>query len=100
NVRFRGQAEAILNTNLTAAHEIPKQLRLRKISGIIVVDFVDMQSREHQRKVLQVLQEELKKDRVSSDYVDMTKLGLVEITRKRTGESLAGMLNGDEEDDA
>lgn len=92
NVRFRGQAEAILNTNLAAAMEIPKQLRLRKISGIIIVDFVDMANRDHQRKLIQVLQTELKKDRVSSDYVDMTRLGLVEITRKRTSESLADML--------
>lgn len=92
NVRFRGQGEAILNTNLTAAVEIPKQLRLRKISGIIIVDFVDMINRDHQKKLVQVLQTELKKDRVSSDYVDMTRLGLAEITRKRTSESLADML--------
>jgi len=95
NVRFRGQEEAIFNTNMAAALEIPKQLRLRKISGIIIVDFVDMKSRDHQRKVLTALQQELKKDRVSSDFVDMTQLGLVEITRKRKGESLADMLNGD-----
>ena len=96
NVHFRGQEEAIFNTNMAAALEIPKQLRLRKISGIIVVDFVDMQSHEHQRKLLYTLQKELKKDRVSADYVDMTRLGLVEITRKRHGESLADMLHEDE----
>lgn len=95
NVKFRNPEEAILSTNLAAALEIPKQLRIRKISGIIIADFVDMLSREHQRKVLQTLQQELKKDRVPADYVDMTRLGLVEITRKRQGESLADMFNDD-----
>jgi len=96
NVRFSGQEAAILNTNMEAALEIPRQLRLRKISGIIIVDLVDMKSREHQRKVLGKLQQELKKDRVPADLIDMTKLGLVEITRKRKGESLADMLAEDE----
>lgn len=94
DVRHKNQARAILNTNLEAAKEIPRQLRLRKISGIIIVDFVDMDRRSFERKVIEKLKEELKKDRVPADFIDMTELGLVEITRKRKGESLTEMLNG------
>lgn len=97
DVKYQDQQLAILNTNLEAAVEIPRQLRLRKLSGIIIADFVDMKRRDHIEKVIRKLQEELKKDRVPADFVDITKLGLIEMTRKREGESLAGML---EEDDA
>jgi len=96
DVKHRNQHAAILNTNLEAAKEIARQLRLRQISGIIVVDFVDMESREDVEKLVETVKEELKKDRVSADFVDMTALGLVEITRKRQGESLADMLDGAE----
>jgi ribonuclease G len=92
DVRHRNQSSAILNTNLEAATEIARQLRLRQISGIIIVDFVDMEDASHVEQVVQKVQEELKKDRVSADFVDMTALGLVEITRKRRGESLSDML--------
>jgi ribonuclease G len=92
DVRHRNQAAAILNTNLEAAKEIARQLRLRQISGIIIVDFIDMDSPQHVQEVVEKVQEELKKDRVSADFVDMTGLGLVEITRKRRGESLSDML--------
>jgi len=92
DVRHKNQQAAILNTNLEAASEIARQLRLRQISGIIIVDFVDMESPEHVEKVTEKVKEELKNDRVSADFIDLTALGLVEITRKREGESLAGML--------
>lgn len=92
DVRHRDQEAAILNTNLEAAKEIPRLLRLRKISGIIVVDFVDMASRENERKVIEMLKEELRKDRVPADFIDITRLGLVEITRRKEGESLATIL--------
>jgi ribonuclease G len=92
DVRHRNQAAAILNTNLEAATEIARQLRLRQISGIIVVDFVDMDDSQHVQQIIDRVREELKKDRVSADFVDMTGLGLVEITRKRRGESLSDML--------
>jgi len=92
DVRHRNQHAAILNTNLEAAEEIARQLRLRQISGIIIVDFVDMESPKDVNTVIEKVKEELKKDRVSADFVDMTALGLVEITRKRQGESLADML--------
>jgi ribonuclease G len=92
DVRHRNQQAAILNTNLEAAREIARQLRLRQIAGIIVVDFVDMASEGNQAKLVEQLKAELRKDRVSADFVDITELGLVEITRKRRGESLAEML--------
>jgi len=92
DVRHRNQHAAILNTNLEAAEEIARQLRLRQISGIIIVDFVDMESPKDVNTVIEKVKGELKKDRVSADFVDMTALGLVEITRKRQGESLADML--------
>ncbi len=94
DVRHRNQHAAILNTNLEAAEEIARQLRLRQISGIIIVDFVDMENLKDVHRIIEKMKEELKKDRVSADFVDMTALGLVEITRKRQGESLADMLDG------
>jgi ribonuclease G len=92
DVRHRNQQEAILNTNLEAASELARQLRLRQVSGIIIVDFVDMENPKDVQAVIEKVREELKKDRVPTDFVDMTALGLVEITRKRRGESLADML--------
>lgn len=94
NVDHKNQAQAILNTNLSAAREIPIQLRLRKISGIIIVDFVDMYKNEDQQKVIDELKKSLREDRVPADFIDMTPLGLVEITRKREGESLADLMEG------
>jgi ribonuclease G len=95
DIKYQDQQLAILNTNLEAAVEIPRQLRLRKLSGIIIADFVDMKRRDHIEKVIRKLQEELKRDRVPADFVDITKLGLIEMTRKREGESLAGLLEED-----
>ena len=98
DVRHRNQQAAILNTNLEAAEEIARQLRLRQISGIIIVDFVDMESPQDVQQVIDKVKHELKNDRVSADFVDMTALGLVEITRKRQGESLSDMLENAEFD--
>lgn len=92
DVQHRNQQAAILNTNLEAAQEIARQLRLRQMSGIIVVDFVDMDNQHNEQLLIEKVKEELKKDRVSADFVDLTGLGLVEITRKRAGESLSDML--------
>jgi len=92
DVRHRNQHAAILNTNLEAAEEIARQLRLRQISGIIIVDFVDMENPKDVNQLIEKVKTELRNDRVSADFVDMTALGLVEITRKRQGESLADML--------
>ena len=96
DVKHRNQQAAILNTNLEAAEEIGRQLRLRQISGIIVVDFVDMENPRSEQRVIEAVKGELKKDRVPSDFIDITGLGLAEITRKRAGESLAGVLDNGE----
>jgi len=98
DVRHRTPQAAILNTNLEAVKEIARQLRLRRISGIIIVDFVDMESQQNIQKMIEAIKKELRKDRISADFIDITPLGLVEITRKREGESLAGMLEGAEFD--
>ncbi len=76
--------ETVFVTNMIAADEIAKQLRLRNIGGIIIVDFIDMDVIEHRESVLERLKEVLKKDRVKTMVVGMTGLGLVEITRKKT----------------
>lgn len=78
----------VLNTNLDAAREIPKQLRLRNLSGIIIIDFIDMKVEEDKEVVLQQLEAELKKDRIKNNIVHFTDLGLVEMTRKRVGRQL------------
>ncbi len=92
DVRHRTQHSAILNTNLEAAKEIPRILRLRKISGIIIVDLVDMDNEADAQQVISLLEAELRKDRVPADLIGVTKLGLVEITRRREGESLAATI--------
>ncbi len=75
--------DTVFKTNLAAAKCIAKQIRLRNISGIVVIDFIDMQLEEHRQAVLQTLNEELKKDRLKTSTVGMTPLGLVELTRKK-----------------
>lgn len=76
--------DTVFRTNMTAAVQVAKVLRARNISGIVVVDFIDMQTEEHKRAVVDKLREELKKDRLKTSAVAMTGLGLVELTRKRT----------------
>lgn len=80
----RNLEETVFVTNKIAAVEIAKQLRLRNISGIIIVDFIDMNLQEHRQEVLNILEEELKKEKIKSYVVGMTELGLVQITRKKT----------------
>lgn len=82
----------ILKTNLEAAKEIAYQIRLRNFGGIIIIDFIDMVDKEHQQKVLQILENELKKDRLRSAIINITPLGLVEITRKRVKDSVSKFL--------
>ncbi len=81
-------AETILKTNLEAAFEIARQLRLRNIGGIIIIDFIDMQDPKDKERVLAALKEALAKDRVKSRVIGFTELGLVEMTRKKSGKSL------------
>jgi ribonuclease G len=81
-------ADTILKTNLEACVEICRQLRLRDMGGIIIIDFIDMESHADRRKVLVCLNEELKKDRTRTHLIGMTELGLVQLTRKREGKDL------------
>ncbi|TYO98023.1 Rne/Rng family ribonuclease [Desulfallas thermosapovorans] len=84
--------DTVLKTNLDAAVEIARQLRLRNIGGIIIVDFIDMNQEEHRRQVLEVLEEEIRKDKTKTNILGITQLGLVEMTRKKVRPSLAEVL--------
>ncbi|ADQ06369.1 ribonuclease, Rne/Rng family [Caldicellulosiruptor hydrothermalis 108] len=85
-------AETILKTNLEAAQEIARQLRLRDIGGIIIIDFIDMKNPEHQKIVLDALKEALKRDKTKTVVVDITPLGLVEMTRKKVRQRLSCVM--------
>jgi ribonuclease G len=89
----RNLADTILKTNLEAAKEIAYQLRLRNIGGIIIIDFIDMEREGDREKVYQVLEEALKKDRQKTNIFQISELGLVEMTRKRTRENIARILS-------
>lgn len=80
--------ETILKANMEAAEEVCRQLRLRDMGGIIVIDFIDMESAEDKKKVLKHFQDRLARDRARTRVGKISSLGLVEITRKRTGESV------------
>ncbi|TDX49003.1 Rne/Rng family ribonuclease [Orenia marismortui] len=82
----------VVKTNLEAAREIAKQLRLRDIGGIIIVDFIDMNLNKDQELVLEVLRKELSKDKTKTNILGLTKLGLVEITRKNERERVGDFL--------
>jgi ribonuclease G len=81
-------ADTVFKTNLEAAREIARQLRLRDIGGIIIIDFIDMEVQEHKDKVLRTLEEELRKDRTRANVLGLTRLGLVEMTRKKSRQNL------------
>ncbi len=85
-------AETVLQTNLDAVNEIARQLRLRNIGGIIIVDFIDMLDSSHQEKVINTLEEALKRDRVKTNILGLTQLGLLEMTRKKNGHQLSDIL--------
>jgi Rne/Rng family ribonuclease len=84
----RTQAETVRRTNVEAAQEIPRQLRLRNIGGMVIVDFIDMDSRKDQQQVLEVFQRHLEEDRAKPQVGQLSDLGLVELTRRRQGQSL------------
>jgi Rne/Rng family ribonuclease len=84
----RTQAETVRRTNLEAAQEISRQLRLRNIGGMVIVDFIDMDSRKDQQQVLEVFQRTLEEDRAKPQVGQLSDLGLVELTRRRQGQSL------------
>ena len=83
NITKKDKDTHIYKINLEAAQEIAKQLRLRNLSGIIIVDFINMENEEYQTELIQELKKLLKQDCVPCNYVDITALGLVEITRKK-----------------
>lgn len=87
--------DTVLKTNMDAAREIAKQLRLRDIGGIIVIDFIDMSEPEHQHMVLEALKQALKRDRTKTIVVGMTGLGLIEMTRKKIRQGLVSVMHVD-----
>ena len=84
--------ETVFITNVAAAKEIARQVRLRNISGIVIVDFIDMHKEEHRNAILSVLTESLLTDRTKCNVIGMTGLGLVEFTRKKKRRESASML--------
>ncbi|MDP9044903.1 MAG: ribonuclease G [Pseudomonadota bacterium] len=91
-VGARNFDDTIFKTNLEAGQSIARQLRLRNLGGIIIIDFIDMTREEHRNAVLAELRKQLARDRTKVTVSGFTQLGLVEMTRKRTRESLAHML--------
>jgi ribonuclease G len=91
-VGARNFDDTIFKTNLEASQAIARQLRLRNLGGIIIIDFIDMTREEHQQTVLAELRKQLGRDRTKTTVSGFTQLGLVEMTRKRTRESLSHML--------
>lgn len=88
----KNHAETVLKTNLEAATAIARQLRIRNLGGIIILDFIDMEDPEHQRQVVRTLTKALEKDHARTVISSISELGLVEMTRKRTRESLGQIL--------
>ncbi len=91
-VGHRNLEETIFKTNLEATQTIARQLRLRNLGGIIIIDFIDMDSPEHRSQVLQALEKVLARDHARTSVTEVSVLGLVEMTRKRTRESLEHVL--------
>jgi len=91
-VGHRNLEETIFKTNLEATISIARQLRLRNLGGIIIIDFIDMESEDHKAQVLRALERGLEKDHAKSHISEVSSLGLVQMTRKRTRESLGHVL--------
>jgi ribonuclease G len=91
-VGHRNLEETIFRTNLEAAVTIARQLRLRNLGGIIIIDFIDMEESGHRKQVIQALEKALNEDHVKTNISSVSPLGLVEMTRKRTRESLEHLL--------
>ena len=91
-VGHRNLDDTIFNTNIEATQAIARQLRLRNLGGIIIIDFIDMNNEDHRRRVLHSLEQALSKDRVKTSINGFSQLGLVEMTRKRTRESVEHVL--------
>ncbi len=93
-VGSRNLEETTFKTNLEAAQAIARQLRLRNLGGIVILDFIDMLENEHKRQVLRALEKALERDHARTSICEVSSLGLVEMTRKRTRESLEHVLCG------
>lgn len=91
-VGHRNQEETLFKTNLEAATALARQLRLRNLGGIIIIDFIDMTDAEHRRQVLRALEKAMERDYAKTSITGVSELGLVEMTRKRTRESLEHVL--------
>ena len=91
-VGHRNLEETIFKTNLEAAQTLARQLRLRNLGGIIILDFIDMQEEDHKEQVLAALEKALERDHAKTSVTQLSSLGLVEMTRKRTRESLEHVL--------
>ncbi len=89
---YRNLEDTIFKTNLEAASSLARQLRLRNLGGMIMIDFIDMKDEEHKRQVLRALEKILERDRVRTNISEVSKLGLVQMTRKRDRESLEHVL--------
>lgn len=92
--KFLGSSleDTVTQTNIEAAHEVAKQLRLRNIGGIIVIDFIDMKNRQNQRKVVDALRDAMKTDRAKIKIFPVTNLGLIELSRSRKSSSLRSFM--------
>ena len=99
NIKKKAREELFFSVNVEAAHEIARQLILRNISGICIIDFIDMKEKEHREELMHILRMDLKKDKVPATLVDITRLGLVELTRKKVQKSLKEQLQGDVSDE-
>ena len=84
--------DTIVKTNLEAAKEIVRQLRLRDLGGIVVCDFIDMEEKKNRQKVFATVEQELRKDRSPSKALQVSDFGLVIITRKRVKQSLERVM--------
>ena len=87
------QEDAILEVNLEAVEEVARQLRLRNIGGLVVLDLIDMKSRKHQKQVYRSLKDALKRDRARTNVLEISDLGLLEMSRQRHEESILSMLS-------
>ena len=88
----KNQEETVLKTNLEAVDEVANQLRLRNIGGIIIVDFIDMTKEGNRKRVSEALSQALRRDKARTSMIKISELGLVQMTRKRTRDSLQAML--------
>lgn len=92
NINKKNKDELVYLTNSEAAVEIARQLRLRNISGIIIVDFINMKDEELLQKLIVTIKSELKKDKIKADFIEFTKLGLAQIVRKKTSAPVYELL--------